>query len=50
MVTFFHVKMTFGSVGFPVESASQWLSDQPMHEDKERLSIVSWFCNSGGVL
>ena len=49
LATFFHVKMMTGSIGFPVECASQWPSDLSMHEDGDRLSMVSWFCNSGGV-
>ena len=49
MATFFYVKMTVGSIGFPVESASQWPSDQFVHEDGERLSMVWWFYNFGGA-
>ena len=49
VATFFYVKMTASFVGFPIESASQWPSDQPAHEDGERLSMVCWFYNSGGA-
>ena len=34
---------------FPMESVSQWSNDQPVHEDEERLSMASWFYNSGGA-
>ena len=48
VATFFHVNMTTGSIGFLIERVSQWLNDQPVHEDRERLSMVSWFYNSSG--
>ena len=49
VAAFFYVKITAGSIGFPVKSASQRPSDQPVHEDGERLSMVRWSYDSGGL-
>ena len=50
VAAFFYAKMTAGSIGFPIESASQWQSDQSVHEDGEILSMVCRFYNSDGAM
>ena len=49
VAAFFYAKMTAGSIGFPIESVSQWQSDQSVHEDGEILSMVCRFYNSDGA-
>ena len=50
VAAFFYAKMTAGSIGFPIESASQWQSGQSVHEDGEILSMVCRFYNSDGAM